>query len=104
MIAAILRYAALNAAAAVLSVAAVLYAVDGRLVPVVLCLVLAGACWETASYVRRAAYRLQDEHHQAQRQALPDLEAPDAWSGWCCEAGFLTRGAVHAHACTHTTR
>lgn len=99
MIAAVLRYAALNAAAAVLSVAAVLYAVDGRLVPVVLCLVLAGACWETASHVRRAAYRLQDEHHQAQRHALAEHD----WSGWCCEAGFLTRGDVHAHACTHFT-
>ncbi|MGW1182988.1 hypothetical protein ACWD7Y_05190 [Streptomyces drozdowiczii] len=100
MIAAILRYAALHAAAAVLAFAAVLFAVDGRLVPVVLCLVLAGACWETASYVRRAAYQLQDEHRQAQRQALAE---PDPWPGWCCEAGFLTRGHAHADACTHTT-
>jgi hypothetical protein len=100
VIAATLRYAALHAAAAVLAFAAVLFAVDGRPVPVAVCLVLAGACWETASYVRRAAHQLQDEHRQARRQALAEL---DLWQGWCCEAGFLTRGDAHAHTCTHAT-
>lgn len=105
MISARLRFVVLVAASVAAAAAAGLYARAGLLIPGTLpALIGAGFLAEAAAYVRRAAHRLQDQHHQAQRQILAELEVIEPWNAWCCEPGFLTRGDVHAHTCTHTNR
>lgn len=96
MIAALLRYAALAAATGTFAVLAFLYAAAGKPVPVALCLLLAGACAEACSWVRRVTEQLQDLHHQARRRALADVETGiEPWASWCCEDGFATHGHDH---------
>lgn len=96
MIHARLRYASLVLAGAVFAVLGFLYAAAGHPVAVLLCLVLTGACWEAASYVRRATEELQDHHRQARQRARAELlTGIEPWASWCCEPGFLTRGRDH---------
>ncbi|MFG2589079.1 hypothetical protein [Streptomyces sp. NPDC048438] len=97
MISARLRYAGLVLAGATFAVLGFLYAAADHPAAVALCLLLTGVCWETCSWVRRAAEQLQD----LERAARP---APHPLSGPCCEPAFLTHAQCHAATCTTTAK
>ncbi|MFE2021329.1 hypothetical protein ACFW9O_25105 [Streptomyces sp. NPDC059499] len=104
MISARLRYIVLGLAAVTWLTLACAYIARGLIWPHGIgSLLLAAFGFEGAAYVRRAADRLQDLHHQAMHRALAEAAAgiTEPWSTWCCERGFLTRGDLHHPAnCT----
>lgn len=98
MISARLRYVVLGLAAVSWLTMACAYIARGLIWPHGIgSLLLSAFCAEGAAYVRRAADRLQDLHHQARRHAQADLAADitEPWATWCCEQGFVTRGDLH---------
>ncbi|MFD3654363.1 hypothetical protein [Streptomyces sp. NPDC058620] len=96
MISARLRYAALGLAAITFGGLALLYAQADMWSGSLVCLLLAGACAEACSWVRRAAEQLQAAHDQARRRALADMATGlEPWASWCCERGWLTSGDLH---------